>query len=148
MPSQQELGFTTQQQEILKRINNLAKTLEILNNQGQARQVICMLEALSNPYIDPLYIKEKLGTIIIPETASQPLTFSKRNRGTEKLSPEEIFRIRELKNQKKTLNYIVNETGVSMPTAIKYTKGIKVGQGITGQNTGEVREPLSAVHSP
>ena len=99
--------------------------------------------------VKPLEPKEvKKGGIIIPETASQPLTFSKRNRGTEKLSPEEIFRIRELKNQKKTLNYIVNETGVSMPTAIKYTKGIKVGQGITGQNTGEVREPLSAVHSP
>lgn len=63
MPAQEEIGFTREQLELLKRIHLLARRMEDIKNSGKCHCVIALIEELSNSYIDLHYILEKLNLL-------------------------------------------------------------------------------------
>jgi hypothetical protein len=60
----EEINFTEKQKEILRKIHNLAREMEQINNQGKAHAVIALIEEFSKEdYISPRYIKEKMNLL-------------------------------------------------------------------------------------
>jgi len=58
-----EVGFTLVQLKLLQEIHGLAKQMERIRNEGRVHAVIAMIEELSESYISPSYLVEKMNLL-------------------------------------------------------------------------------------